>query len=407
LGSELPRYSLLFKPLSLIVLLSLFCGCARQKNAYEEPPPPTVTVSHPIQKSVTNYMEFTGRTEEFASVDVRARVKGFLKSIHFQEGAEIEKGDLLYIIDPKPFKAALDGALAELSQAHAQLTNAESQYVRNQALYKEKVITDEKIIKIRTDRDDARAAVQAAQAKVDQASLDLGYTRITAPISGRIGETRVDVGNLVGESEPTLLATIKDLDPMYANFEVSEREVLEFRHAHPNEDPAKEMEEPRRLDLELADETGFPHHGHVDYIDLGLDPTTGTILVRGIFPNPSQPRRTLIPGFFVRIRAPLSEEPHALLVNDRAVGLDQGGRYLFVVNDQNVIEQRYVELGKKTDGMRVIRKGISLDDWVVVKGLIRARPGLKVNPEKKAANFPSSASDTSERAPIKLTGDGF
>ncbi|MCG3198268.1 MAG: Efflux pump periplasmic linker BepF [bacterium] len=359
----------------------IMTGCSREQNVYQEPPPPVVSVARPARKAVTHYLHFTGRTVEVASVDVRARVKGFLESIHFQEGAEVKKGDILYVIDPKPFKAALERASAELSRNRAQLMNADSVFTRKVALFKENVISEEEMTQVRSDRDAAGAAVQAAEAQVKEASLDLGYCRIHAPISGRIGKTEVDVGNLVGGSEPTLLATIKALDPMYAYFAVSERDVLEYRRANPSSTPETSSAEGRPLFLGLADEDGYPHEGKVDFVDLGLDPSTGTILVRGIFTNPATPQRPLLPGFFARIRAPVSAEVDALLVDERALGMDQGGRYLLVVNSKNIVEKRPVELGDLVDGERVIRKGISEEDRVIVSGIQRARPGMVVQPE--------------------------
>ncbi len=374
--------------LAISAAASLLTAC-EQKNTYVEPPPPKVTVAQPLQEGVIDYLEFTGTTRAFEEVEIRARVAGFLQSMHFTPGTLVEKGDLLFVIDPREYRAALNAAQADLESAMAKLRRAETEYARAERLFKQKAGAEKNVVQWRGERDIAKAAVDMAKAKVERARLDLGYTKVTAPIAGRVGRNLVDVGNLVGEREPTLLTTITSYDPMYVYFNLNERDLLKvvamYRESikqkgfDPDTDADIKAEIP--LFLGLANEEGYPHKGMLDFAESSVDPGTGTLQLRGVFPNPGK-APSLYPGLFTRIRMPIAERENALLVTERAVGADQGGRYLLAVSSENVVEKRLIRMGQLVDGLRVIEEGIQPGDLVMVNGLQRARPGAKVDPER-------------------------
>lgn len=376
----------LFLAISAVAWLIAAC---EQKNTYVEPPPPKVTVAQPLQQEVIDYLEFTGTTRAFEEVEIRARVAGFLQSMHFSPGTLVEKGDLLFVIDPREYRAAVNAAQAELDSANAQLERADTEFTRAEKLFKQQAGSEKNVVQWRGERDMARAAVTMAKAKVERARLDLGYTQVTAPIAGRIGRNLVDVGNLVGEREPTLLTTITSYDPMYVYFNLNERDLLKvvamyrerIKEKGFDPDTDADIKADISLLLGLANEEGYPHEGTLDFAESGVDPGTGTLQLRGVFPNPGK-APLLYPGLFTRIRMPIAEHENALLVTERAVGADQGGRYLLAVSSENVVEKRLIRMGQLVDGLRVIEEGIRPGDWVVVNGLQRARPGAKVDPER-------------------------
>jgi len=379
------------------VVAALLSGC-RQQGEQATPPPPMVTVSRPIQQTVTDYAEFTGTTEAVESVNIRARVEGFLEAVHFQAAAVVEQGDLLFTIDPRPFRAVLDRAEAQLENRQAELRLADHDYHRIKGIYESQSASEFEWVKAQSDFESAQAAVREAQAAVDEAALNLGYTQIHAPISGQISRTFIDPGNLVGAGEYTLLTTIVSTDPVYAYFNASERVLLEYLATHPEKRRQTEPQESAPLYLGLANERGYPHEGRSDWGDNRVDPDTGTIQVRGVFPNPDD---VLIPGLFVRLRAPIDTRENALLIPNRALGADQGGRYLLIVNAENVVEKRYVEVGALVDELRVIEQGLAADDSVIVRGVQRAREGMTVSPMPEGEPAPvepgvQSASPESE-----------
>ncbi|MCK5419220.1 MAG: efflux RND transporter periplasmic adaptor subunit [Desulfobacterales bacterium] len=374
-----------------VLISGVLSGCS-EKNEYVEPPAPEVTVSKPLVKNVTEYLEFTGTTKAIEEIDIRARVEGFLVSVHFEDGAYIKKGQLLFIIDPKPYKAAVENARGQLGRHQAQLERAEKEYQRNLTLFKQKAASESNVVKWKSEMEESRAAVISAQAALDKARLDLGYCTIRSPIAGRISRRKVDVGNLVGAGEFTLLTTIRQGSPIYAYFSINERDLLRVMKMAREEGIPADNPDKIALELGLANETGFPHKGHLDYADSTVDPNTGTLELRGVFPNPGPPY-IIVPGLFVRLRLPVAERENALLVTERALGLDQGGRYLLVVDNENKVEQRHVKIGALRDGMRVIQDGLKPEDLVVVKGIQRAIPGAKVTPQQAQAAKPAKEAE--------------
>ena len=356
-------------------------------NTYAPPPPPEVTVAQPQEREVTTYNEFSGHTASIEAVDIRARVQGFLKSMHFSPGTEVNKGDLLFVIEPDLYRARVEQAEADLQGAKAQAQAAEEQLAITRTIFERQAGSRTDLVQKLQARDSARARVAQAQATLEAAKLDLSYTHIYAPISGRIDRNFVDIANLVGAGEATLLASIVRHDPIYAYFNASERELLVYRDLNRRGETAAAAGERNRAYMGLVNEEGFPHEGMIDYSSNRVDPSTGTIEIRAVFPNPD---RVIVPGLFVRVRLPFTRG-RAVLVPDDAVALDQGGRYVLVVGDKDVVEYRRVEVGQLVDGMRIVQKGVATGDWIVVNGLQRARPGSTVKPTRAAATAASAA----------------
>jgi RND family efflux transporter MFP subunit len=375
--------------LAVLALLGTIVACDSKQNEFAEPPPPKVTVAQPVQQEVIEYLDFTGNTRAVEEVEIRARVSGFLQSMHFTPGTRVDLKDELFVIDPKEYQAEYNAAKAELTAARAQHHRAEIEYERAKRVFDQGAGRETDVVTWQGERDVALAAIERAKAKLERAQLNLNYTRITAPISGRVSRNYVDIGNLVGEGEATLLTTIKRYDPMYVYFNLNENDLLRVmamyreritqKGINPDTDPDSKAE--IELFMGLANEEGFPHEGIVDFAESGVDPGTGTLQVRGVFPN-SETVKVLIPGLFARLRLPIGKVANALLVTDRAIGADQGGNYLLVVGSDNAVEKRSIRMGQLVDGLRVIGEGLQPGELVIVKGLQRARPGAKVDPEK-------------------------
>jgi membrane fusion protein, multidrug efflux system len=365
----------------LPALCMLLTACQQQQET-PAPPPPKVTVSQPIVRDIVEWDEYTGRLEAVESVEVRARVSGYLESVHFTDGAVVKTGALLFVIDPRPYQAELNRTKAALEQAVAQYERAQKDFARVQQLVKSRAVSQEEVDTRAADRRQAEEAVRAGRAAVEAAQLNVEFTQVRAPISGRISREFVTVGNLIngGTADSTLLTRIVSLDPIYCYFDVDERSYLKYSRLWREGKRAASREVKIPVDLGLADETGFPRHGHLDFIDNRLDPNTGTMTGRAIFPNPDF---TLVPGLFARIRLPGSGQYQALLLPDEAIGSDQTQRFAFVVNDQNTVEYRKVTLGPIIDGLRVIRDGLKPEDWVIVSGVQRVRTGARVDPQKQ------------------------
>ena len=365
--------------LLMVGIVALLGSCSRSENTFAPPPPPVVTVSQPVKQEVTHYAEFTGNTAPLESVELRARVKGFLKSITFTSGSEVKKGDLLFVIEPEPYQIKVDQAKADLQRSEDQYKAADNELAIVQAMAAKSAASKIDLVQKTERRDTAKANIAAARAALEQAKIDLSYTHIYAPISGQIGRNLVDAGNLVGQDSPTLLATIVKYDPLYVYFTASEAALLDYgqilRQRRTNGENGKTAE----VYLGLAHESGYPHKGWFDSSDNRVDRDTGTILLRAVFSNPD---RALFPGVFARIRIP-TDTVHALLVPEEALNTDQAGRYVLVVNDKNVVEIRRVKLGVSLDGLTVVQDGLTAGEWIVTNGLQRARPGGTVNPERQ------------------------
>lgn len=374
------------------MLLALLWGC-RPANQFVPPPPPAVTVAHPVERAVADSIEFVGTTEPTQVVDLRARVNGYLEKILFKDGADVQAGQELFLIEQAPYQAVLDAAKAANQKAVASLALAQSQYRRMEPLLKNGVVTQEELDVQAAQVETSKADVAAAEAAVRKAELDLGYTKVTAPISGRIGRHMVDVGNLV-RAEDTQLAVIRVIDPIYAIFDVGENDLLRFMAMRRNEELPDPDKNPPVLHLGLANEEGFPHEGKLDYREMIVGTQTGTARRRAIFPNPGW---QLIPGMQVRIQADIGDPKPHLLVDERAIGSDQRGDYLYLVDSKDTVEYRPVKLGIHVGSMRVIESGIKASDWVVVNGLQCARPGLEVKPQPAE----STAGETREPAAKK------
>jgi RND family efflux transporter MFP subunit len=334
--------------------------------------PPGVPVSRPVQREVTDALDFTGRTRAAETVELRARVTGYLEKVLFREGDMVRKGDVLFEIDARPYQAALEQAKANLTLAEAQLKLAESNLRRAEELLKRGNLGKEDYDKAVADRAEAQARVAAARAAVEVAQLNHDWTRARAPISGRIGRRALDVGNLVRADE-TSLGQIVSTGPIHVYFDMDERSYLRYRRAQPETGKAEQP-----VLVGLGDEKGFPHQGRLDVIDPTVDAATGTVRVRAVLPND---KNLLVPGLFVRVRLPLGKPREALLVAEQAVGSAGDKRFVLVVNDKNVVERRPVELGALHDGLRVVERGLTRDDRVVVRGVGDLRPGVEVKPD--------------------------
>ena len=329
------------------------------------------------RRPVQEYFEAPGQTRAVKRVELRARVEGYLKEIGFQDGELVKEGQLLFVIDQAPYQAEMASADATLAKAQAQLRLSDQQLKRTQSLAAREATTESNLDVQEAEQASAVADVALAEAARQQAELNLNYTDIHAPFSGRMGRHLIDVGNLV-QSETTLLATLESVDPIDAYFTVSETDLLHFREMQ-REGKLKISEvDPITIELALGDTGDFAFIGTLDFREFGIDPGTGTTQRRAVFPNADG---QLIPGLFVRLRAAVGEPQERLLVEDRAVGSDQRGEYLLVVDDKNVVQYRPVKLGLLQDGIRAIESGLHAEDRVIVNGLQRARPGAEVTPE--------------------------
>jgi RND family efflux transporter MFP subunit len=356
-------------------------GCG-QGNQYAAPPPPKVTVAAPVEQPVTRYFDSTGNTAAINMVDLVARVQGFVQAINYTDGDFVKQGTSLFVIEPEPYRLKVDAAKAAVVSAQATLTQAQAEFQRQADLVTRQVSTQANYDKALAQRDSAQADLQSAQANEKQAEINYGYTNVTAPFDGVVSARQVSVGQLVGASTPTVLSTIVQLDPIWVNFTASERDVLQVRAilAARGETTAALIGIP--VEVGLQNEDGYPHTGKLDYVAPTVDASTGTLAARATFENAD---RALLPGYFVRVRIPSKPRP-GLLVPDVAVGSDQGGRYVLVVNKDNIVEQRKVEPGQLIRDLRVIEQGLSKDDRVVVGGIMRAIPGQKVDAEQHLAS---------------------
>ena len=370
-----------------IAAMGVLSAC--EQNTFVSPPPAKVDVAVPVQRPFTRYLEATGNTAPVKNVDLVARVQGFLQSIDYKDGAFVKEGTPLFTIEPDTYKLKLEQAQAAETGAQATLRQAEADFKRQQDLVQRQAVSQATLDNSTSTRDNAQANLLQAQVNTKLAAVNYGYTHVAAPFDGVVSAHLVSVGELVGASSPTQLATIVALDPIWVNFNVNEQDVLRIRAEARRR--GMTTEDLRQLPIEVGTqtETGFPHKGRLDYAAVSLNQSTGTLPVRGVLPNSD---RALLPGFFVRVRVPIDQEQNALLVPDVALGADQAGRYLLVVNAENVVEQRKVRVGPLQEGgLRVIEEGLKADDRVVTAGLLRAIPGQKVDPQLKKIEVPPAA----------------
>jgi RND family efflux transporter MFP subunit len=377
--NRLPGRIVVRTPYSILFLLSaLLCACGPEEEQ-PEPPHPKVTVQNPEIKEILEWDEYTGRLEAVDFVEVRARVSGYLNSVHFREGEDVEKGAVLFVIDPRPFAAEVAARAAELDEAEAKVELAELNRNRAKGLVASKAIAQEEFDTRVNAYTQAVAAKETARAELEAAELQLEFTKVTAPISGIIGQKLVTEGNLItgGTEGSTLLTTIVPHDPIYAYFNVDERAVLKYvRLAMENKLPAR-GEEGSIVEMGLSDSEGYPFKGKLDFVNNRLDEATATLRARAIFENKD---RFLTPGLFARVRVPAGPKHEAVLIQDEAVVSDQRTRLVWVVKEDDTVEPRVVELGPLHEGLRIVRTGLSAADRVVVSGVQRLRPGAKVSP---------------------------
>ena len=373
-----------FLPLLLITALSVaaagvLTGCGHAEAASRNPPPPAVTVAPVDQKEIVEWSEFTGRTEPVESVEIRPRTSGYVQEVRFQSGQLVKKGDVLFVIDPRWNQATFDQRQAEYEQA-------KSEADRTDVLLKNNAISAE-------EAEARKARFQTAKAALDSARLDLEYTEVRSPIDGRVSRALLTEGNYVSgnASSASLLTTVVSVSPVYVYASVDEDAYLKFNRLVESKKLGNAEDGKIPVNLELADETDFPHQGTIESFDNRLDPDTGSILLRAVFQNDDG---RIVPGLFARIRIPLSEKHTALLVDDRAIGTDQANKFVLALTQTNTVAYQPVTLGPLVDGKRVIRSGVEAGEQIVVNGLQRVRPGMAVSPEGETA--------TAEKSPAKI-----
>ena len=377
-------------------------GCNKQAPPPESQPPP-VTIAKPVQKEIIEWDYYTGRTAAVENVNITPRVSGYIDNVSFRAGDRVNKGDLLFVIDPRPYQAALDQAKAQLSEAQANQQLQDANFARQDKLRLNGVIAKEDYDTSLSNKNQAAARVLAGAASVESAQLNLTFTRVISPIRGLIARELVTVGNLV-QTDTTLLTNIVSVDPIYAYFNVDERSVLRYQQQVRLGKLPNARHEAVSVYLQLANENGFPHQGSIDFINNQFSTSTGTLEVRGLFSNANG---VLIPGAFVRIRVAGSPLTQALLVSDRAVGTDQGQKYVLVVDKDNVVVVKPVVLGPEAEGLRVVRTGLTADDQVIINGIVNARPGSKVSPQKGDMNqFATNQLQLQTNKTTEPVGDG-
>ena len=360
------------------VTFSFVSLSACEQNSFVPPPPPKVEVGLPVQRPITRYIEATGNTAPIKNVDLVARVQGVLQSINYQDGNFVKEGTTLFTIEPDTYKFKLEQAQAAEAGAQASVKQAEADFKRQSNLVQRQAVSQATLDSSTSARDNAQANLLQAQANTRIAEVNFGYTNVVAPFDGVVSAHLVSVGELVGAASPTQLATIVALDPIYVNFNVNEQDVLRVRQEARRRGLTSNELRTFPIEVGLQTDSGYPHKGNLDYAAPTLTQSTGTLAVRGVLPNPD---RVLLPGYYVRVRVPFEQQANALLVPDVALGSDQAGRYVLVVNGDNVVEQRTVQTGPLEGDLRVIESGLKADDRVVTAGLLRAIPGQKVDPQ--------------------------
>jgi membrane fusion protein, multidrug efflux system len=366
---------------AVLCAAGLVAGCDSKPTASAAPasPPPPVTVAQPLHKKITEWDEYTGRFTALATVEVRARVSGFIDSIHFKDGQVVKEGDPLFVIDPRPYRIAVEQAKADVERGQAKLDLATQDVERASPLLRSQTLTEREFDTRKSTQKDAAAQVASAQAALKQAELNLEWTQVRAPLSGRISDTRVDAGNLIsgGQTGSTLLTVIVSMDPIRFVFDGSEADYLRYQHLAAIGARPSSRDAPNPVSVRLANETDYRHLGHMDFVDNVVNAKTGTIRGRAVFDNKDG---LLTPGYFGRMRL-FGGETDALLVPDSAIASDQSRKIVFTVAADGTVGTKLIELGPIVDGLRVIRSGLAASDRIVIDGLQRARPGQKVTAE--------------------------
>lgn len=373
------------------MLAAALVACNAQ-NTYVPPPPPKVDVALPVKQNVTPYLEATGNTTAVNETALVARVQGFIQEISYKDGDPVKAGTVLFVIEPEPYQLALDQANSAKASADAALKQSEAEYERQAALVAKTFATKQDLEKAEAARDANVAVQQQAAANIKQAELNLSYTQVKAPFDGVVTARLVSVGELVGPNNASTLASIVQFNPIYVDFNVSEKDVLRIRASMQKRGITAQDLKKIPAEIGLQTETGYPHKGTLDYAAPTVTAATGALPVRAVLDNAE---RQLLPGYFVRVRVPLFEEPNVLLVPDRAIGSDQSGRYLLIAGKDDVVEQRTVQIGQLVGELRVITSGINTDDRIVVSGLLAAVPGQKIEPQMKDVS--ASAADSASQ----------
>lgn len=368
--------------ITLAAALALPLAGCKPQNRYVPPPPPKVGVALPVQQAITRYITGTGNLSAVNQVDLVARIPGFLQEIDYADGAAVPAGQTLFVVEPKPYQLQLQQAQADIPGKQGQATQNVAEYNRLARLGTSNFASQSSIGQALANRDQAASALAAAQVAVETAQINLSYTQVKAPFDGVVSAHLVSVGELVGSGQPTKLATITQLDPIWVTFTLSEDDVLRVQQSMRKRGLTRKDIAKVPVEIGLQNEAGYPHHGVLDYADPGLDPSTGTLTARGVFTNKD---RQLLPGLFARVRVPVESNIPALLVPEEALGADQRGRTLLIVNAQNVVQLRHVTIGDPEGDMREITAGLKPDERLVVDGLQRAVPGEKVAPTLRVA----------------------
>jgi membrane fusion protein, multidrug efflux system len=368
-------------------------GCG-SKNQFVAPPPPKVVVAQPIQMPVTLFIYLTGNTAPYRTANLVARVQGYLESINYRDGATVTKGTQLFSIERDTYQALVDQAKSQVAHDQAVLGEAQVDLTRYQTLQQQKSIASQQAEDQAFTVQQDKATVGIDQANLDTANINLGFTTVLAPFDGTVTNHQVDIGNLVGASGPTTLATIVQTDPLYVYFTMSEPQILSIRRSaaeagHPLNRTDLTYLSTIPVDIGLQDEQGYPHQGHLDYVSPQVDSSTGTITARALFDNKDG---ALLPGLFVRVRGPIGHQDKALLTRNDAIGTNQEGSYVLVVGADNVVSQKVVKTGQKQGQLVIIESGLDPGDWVVIDGIQQAIPGAKVEPQRSELNSAEAGS---------------
>jgi RND family efflux transporter MFP subunit len=366
-------------PTLAYLIAAALSGCSSQATP-TPPPAPKVSIAAALERNVTEWDEFTGRLEAVETVEIRPRVTGYIESVHFTEGGLVKKGDLLFVIDQRPYRAELDRAQADLSRAEAHAQLADSDLARSEKLLSIKAASQEEYDQRVNEQREAHASVAAARAAVEAAKLNLEFTRVTSPIAGRVSKAVVTPGNLVtgGTSTASLLTTIVSIDPIYVTFEGDEQVYLKYTELARRGERSSSRDTANPVLMALANEEGYPHRGAMVFVDNQVDPRTGTIRARAAFDNKDA---ALTPGLFARVKLLGHNSYPAVLVDDRAIGTDQSQKFVFVVDAQNQVQYRTVKIGRLDEGLRIVLDGLAPGEKVIVNGLQRVRPGMQVTPD--------------------------